>query len=197
MLLNKVEKAMMNNPIRRALQARFEVPRLLSMGGSLQGGRALEVGCGQGLGAALILERFGAEQVDGFDLDPQMVELATRRHQGDERVKLWVGDVEHVPAEDASYDAVFDFGIVHHVPDWRSALREIRRVLKPGGRFYAEEVLRAFIGHPIWARLLDHPQQDRFDAEQWLAALQETGFEVLHRRTLGPWFVWTVATAAT
>ena len=37
---------------------------------------------------------------------------------------------------------MFDFGIIHHVPQWRRALAEVARVLKPGGRFYAEEVLR-------------------------------------------------------
>src|SRR5688572_1651117 len=144
MLLNRVETAMMNNPVRRLIQRRFEVPRLLQLGGRADGARALEVGCGQGLGITLLLERFGVRSVDAFDLDPKMVALAEARHATDERVRVWVGDVEHVPAEDGAYDAVFDFGIVHHVPDWRAALREIRRVLRPGGTFYAEEVLAAF-----------------------------------------------------
>ena len=37
-----------------------------------------------------------------------------------EQVRLWVGDVTCIEAEDATYDAVVDFGIIHHIPDWRA-----------------------------------------------------------------------------
>src|SRR5829696_9453257 len=133
MLLNRFEKALMNNPARAVLQRHFEAPRLLDMGGPVRG-VALEVGCGRGVGTELVLDVFGAARVDAFDLDPHMVELARHRlaSRGG-RARLWVGDVLHVPAEDATYDAAFDFGIIHHVVPWRDALREIWRVLKPGG----------------------------------------------------------------
>ena len=39
-----------------------------------------------------------------------------------------------IEAAAATYDAVVDFGIIHHIPHWRAALAEIFRVLKPGGR---------------------------------------------------------------
>jgi hypothetical protein len=60
MLLNRVEYALMNNPLRAALQRHFEAARLLRMGGPMQGGTALEIGCGRGVGAELILDVFGA-----------------------------------------------------------------------------------------------------------------------------------------
>ena len=56
MRLNAAETALMNNPLRAAIQKRFEAKRLLAMGGRLRGGRALEVGCGRGVGVELILE---------------------------------------------------------------------------------------------------------------------------------------------
>src|SRR5439155_882243 len=102
-------------------------------------GRALEVGCGKGAGVELILRRFGAARVDAIDLDPRMVELAQgrlRRHA--ERVRVRTGDAERLEAADATYDAVFDFAAIHHVPDWRAAVRELYRVLKPNGRAYVE-----------------------------------------------------------
>ncbi len=194
MLLNRVETALMNNPVRAAIQRRFEAGRLLAMGGPMQGGTALEVGCGRGVGAQLILERFHAERVDAFDLDPRMVALARQGHAArGGRVRFWVGDAASIPAPDARYDAVFDFGIIHHVPDWRRALAEIRRVLKPGGRFYAEEVLRAFIEHPIARRLLEHPQWDRFDSRAFETALREAGFQVRDTSELWSSFAWFVA----
>jgi ubiquinone/menaquinone biosynthesis C-methylase UbiE len=184
----------MNNPVRALVQRRFEARRLLAMGGRMAGGRALEVGCGRGVGAEIILDVFGAGRVDAFDLDPDMVERAKRRLEryGD-RVRLWTGDAEKISAASASYDAVFDFGIVHHVPRWREALSEIHRVLRPGGTFYAEEVLRAFILHPLWRRVLEHPLEDRFDAGEFRRALETTGFRVRAERELFGHFAWFVA----
>jgi ubiquinone/menaquinone biosynthesis C-methylase UbiE len=194
MILNFVEKAAMNNPVRAFVQRRFEAKRLLAMGGAMSGGTALEVGCGRGVGAELILTVFGAENVDAVDLDPHMVELAQKRlgRYGD-RVKLRVGNVIAIEAEDDYYDAVFDFGIVHHVPNWRDALKEIHRVLKPGGRFYCEEVLERYIRHPFWRRLLDHPQEDRFNHDQFVKGLEDTGFLVVASTHLLHQFGWFIA----
>ena len=194
MLLNAVETMLMNNPLRAAIQRRFEAERLLAMGGAMHGGRALEVGCGRGVGVELILDLFGAGEVDAFDLDPRMVERARHRlRRRDEPLRLWVGDATAITAPTGHYDAVFDFGIVHHIPDWGAALREIHRVLRPGGRLYAEEVFERFITDPLWRRLLKHPQEDRFDASRFETGLQEAGFQVLSTRTLWDRFGWFVA----
>jgi ubiquinone/menaquinone biosynthesis C-methylase UbiE len=184
----------MNNPVRAAIQRRFEAERLLAMGGRMGGGRALEVGCGRGVGVELILDRFGAGEVDAFDLDPRMIERARDRlRRRKEKIRLWVGDVTAISAPDAHYDAVFDFGIVHHVPDWRAALREIHRVLRPSGRLYAEEVFERFIADPLWRRVLEHPQKDRFDAARFEKGLEGAGFRVVATRTLWDRFGWFVA----
>jgi len=194
MILNWVERAAMNNPVRAAFQRYLEAPRMLSLGGAMSGGRALEVGCGRGQGVELVLRLFGAEEVEAFDLDPRMISLAKRRlHACRDRVRLWVGDVTRMPVEDGRYDAVFDFGIIHHVPEWRDALKEIFRVLKPGGRFYCEEVLARFITNPLWRALLDHPLEDRFDSDAFVAGLSECGFSLIAVKPRSSWFGWFVA----
>lgn len=194
MLLNALETRLMNNPVRASLQRHVEAPVLRSLAGVRPVGRALEIGCGRGVGTEIILDVFGAERVDAFDLDPRMLARARARlaPRGD-RVRLWQGDAERIAADDASYDAVFDFAIIHHVPAWRAVLAEVRRVLRPGGRFYAEEVLAGFIRHPLWRRLLDHPQADRFDAPTFREALEAQGFRVLGERALGEQFACFVA----
>jgi len=194
MLLNRAERLVMNNPIRAAVQRYGEARRLLEMGGGLDGGSVLEVGCGRGVGTELILDLFGAGRVDAFDLDPSMVELARQRLAGrGQRVRLWAGDITAIDAAAGSYDAVFDFGIIHHVPDWEAALREVFRVLRPGGRFYAEEVFERFIRSPLWRTLLDHPQEGRFDLEGFAGGLERAGFDVVDTRPFGPWFGWFIA----
>ncbi len=194
MLLNRAEYALMNNPVRAAIQCHFEARRLLHMGGPMHGGRALELGCGRGIGTELILDVFGAHSVDAFDLDPRLVALARRRlAPRGSRVRMWVGDAASISVPANSYDAVFDFGIIHHVPDWRRAIAEVHRVLKPGGRFYCEEVLDRVITHPVTRRVLAHPQIDRFDAAGFAKELVASGLEPFARRELWGAFVWFTA----
>lgn len=143
----------------------MKVPVLARFGGRLiPGSRALEIGCGSGYGSQLILERFGAACVDAVDLDPAMIRRAGRRlARYGEQVRLARGSATDLhaalDAQDASYDAVFDFGIVHHIPDWRNALAEVARVLRPGGRFYFEEVTAHALARPTNQRLFDHPRE--------------------------------------
>ena len=194
MLLNRLEYALMNNALREALQRRFEAPRLRRMGGAVNGGRVLEIGCGRGVGIDTILSVFGARSVDAFDLDPSMVALArhrNRRHGSS--VRVWVGSATSISVADASYDAVFDFGIIHHVQQWREAISEVQRVLKPGGTFYAEEVLRSVVCNPLVRRLLAHPQVDRFDREIFVREIAETGLVPISVKELWRCFAWVAA----
>jgi ubiquinone/menaquinone biosynthesis C-methylase UbiE len=194
MILNGLEYAAMNNPARAWVQRHVEARKLAALGGTLDGGRALEVGCGRGVGIEIILDRFGADAVDAFDLDPRMVRLARRRHRArGGAVRIWRGDATAIPARDGAYDAVFDFGIIHHVPDWRAALAEIHRVLRPGGRFYAEEILAKFINKFPWRQLLDHPREDRFTGAGFARGLEETGFTVAATAEILGEFSWFIA----
>ena len=194
MLLNRLEYALVNNPLRASLQCRWEARRLLAMGGSIDGGRALEIGCGRGVGIQLILEMFRASRVDAFDLDPRMVKAARRRHRERfDRVSIWQGDATSIRQVAAAYDAVFDFAILHHVPHWRIAIAEIWRVLKPGGRFYAEEAFAKFINGFPWRQLFEHPREDRFDATEFAEELAAVGFRMVSMSQWAGAFGWFVA----
>ena len=180
MKLNRVEKALMNNPVRTALQRRYEAALLERLGGRVDGLRVLEVGCGRGVGTEIIFGRFGAREVYAFDLDPDMVDLARRRLSayGPDRLKLGVGDVTAIEAENGFFDAVFDFGIIHHVPVWQRAVSEICRVLKAGGRFFFEEVTSHALDRWFYRTFLEHPTQDRFSGDEFVAELERQGVVV-------------------
>ena len=149
MRLNWLGRATMNNPV-RALGQHYAASWLERLGGRVEGGRVLEVGCGRGVGVQIILDRFRAAAVQGVDLDPEMIACAGRRlaSYGLARVQLSVGDVVSLEAGPATFDAVFDFGAIHLEPNWREALAEVRRVLKPGGRFFFEWVTGRFLRLP-------------------------------------------------
>ena len=189
MKLNPFEFAMMNNPIRAASQRRLETPFLIGTRGALAGKRVLEVGCGRGVGIEILL-RLGAAHVTGFDLDPKMVALAQARlTQYGDRVRVFAGDAESIDAPDASLDAVVDYGILHHVPNWQKALQEIARVLKPGGKFYFEDLLKGLISSWPARVLFDHPQATQFYGREFRAALEAAGLHLQSWRQWGEWGV--------
>jgi ubiquinone/menaquinone biosynthesis C-methylase UbiE len=92
----------------------------------------LDVGCGQGIDVVRYA-RSGA-RATGVDLTPRHAELARAHLAANELPGTVVlGDAEELPFEDASFDRVSSNGVLHHTPDMDAALREARRVLRPGG----------------------------------------------------------------
>ena len=180
MKLNLIEKALVNNPVRALLQRRYEAPLLQRLGGCTQGLRVLEIGCGRGVGTEIIFKDFGAREVHAFDLDPDMIFQAKARlaDYAPEQLKLFVGDAAEIDAESQTYDAVFDFGIIHHVPQWRRVVSEVARVLLPGGRFFFEEVTSHALNRRSYRMFLDHPKMDRFSGKQFIFELERQGIYV-------------------
>lgn len=194
MKLNFAERLLVNNPVRAAVQMVYEAPLLRRLGGTVRGGAALEIGCGRGAGVKAILRQFEAAHVFGIDLDPLQIERARKRLRGwtTGRVTLMQGDVEQLPFANASFDAVFDFGALHHVPDWQRSIAEVRRVLKPGGTFFFEEVTRAALGRWSYRTFLDHPTENRFSGEEFVREADRNGLRLsgpLHRVLFGDIFI--------
>lgn len=192
MKLNHIERAAMNNPIRAAHQHHREAAWFRRLArGDLSGRHVLEVGCGRGVGSEVILDRLGASRVTAFDLDESMVELARRRLHG-RPVTLSVGDVCEIEQPSASVDAVVDFGIIHHVPDWQQAVREIARVLKPGGLLLSEELPAHVLDTWVFRTFTVHPRDNRFEAPDFAAELARHGLHgtgTIERRLGGMVFV--------
>jgi ubiquinone/menaquinone biosynthesis C-methylase UbiE len=179
MKLNWAEKWVVNNPTRVAEQ-RLEMKwfkKAMPLG---PGSKIVEIGCGRGAGARLILKSFRPSLLSAQDLDIEMIARAGRYLSDREKeiVSLSVADATRIPLRGQSVDAVFGFGFLHHVPAWQNALGEIARVLKPGGFYFFEELYPALYQNFITKRMLLHPRHNRFVSQDLKTELSQVGFSV-------------------
>jgi 2-polyprenyl-3-methyl-5-hydroxy-6-metoxy-1,4-benzoquinol methylase len=95
--------------------------------------RLLEIGCG--MGTDLLQFARGGARVTGTDLTPRSIEISQKHltvygESGD----FAIADCETLPFANESFDVVYSNGVLHHTPDTAGAVREIHRVLRPGGQ---------------------------------------------------------------
>ena len=112
---------------------------------SSNGKKVLEIGCGGGIDS-IEYAKNGA-QVWATDFTDEAVEFTTDRVNklnmgstivaSNGRIRVEKVDVRNIPYEDNSFDVVHVIGILHHILDVNDSVREILRVLKPGGSMYA------------------------------------------------------------
>lgn len=177
MKLNWIERLVVNNPF-RVMEQRLQVRWMKRVRPVSPEARVLEIGCGRGAGSRLILQEMQPSIIHATDLDFKMIRLAKDYLTDNEKdgIFTYVADAAALPYGDESFDAIFDFGALHHVPDWRKALMEVARVLREGGTLYLEELYPTLYQNFITKHLLDHPTQDRFHSEDLRKALTSSGF---------------------
>jgi ubiquinone/menaquinone biosynthesis C-methylase UbiE len=112
-------------------------------------GRVLEIGIGSGLNLPLYSPKT-VQQVIGLEPSPKLLEMAGRVERHGLSVDLVEGSAEEIPLENASVDTVVTTWTLCTIPDAASALRQMRRVLKPGGRLLFVEHGRAPDPKVVW-----------------------------------------------
>jgi SAM-dependent methyltransferase len=109
--------------------ARELAPVFADYGGVRAGQSALDVGCGSGLLTEELARRLGAERVAGIDPSP-LLEACRERVPG---ADLRSGSAEELPWDDDSFDAALAQLVIHFMSDPATGLREMARVVQPGG----------------------------------------------------------------
>ncbi len=115
-----------------------------SLGEILPGEKVVDVGCGAGLDSLIAAGMVGlAGRVVGVDMSPDMLEKARRaaKEAGRGNVEFREGYGEELPVEDGWADVVISNGVLNLMPDKSAALKEMHRVLKPGGRLQIGDIL--------------------------------------------------------
>jgi SAM-dependent methyltransferase len=118
--------------------------------------------------------------VTATDFDPAQVALAESRLSDLRgRVILRVADARDLPFEDARFDAVFSFGVMHHIAGgWRRVVAEVARVLKPEGAFVHTDIYLAdWVARRV-RRL--RPRFDQLEHGPLAEVLAENGFRIDH-----------------
>jgi ubiquinone/menaquinone biosynthesis C-methylase UbiE len=183
--LNDVEMRGMRGWLRRMTQRHLELPALFGMleaeGIDLEGARLLDAGCGAGDSTRSLALRFHPSRLVAIDLMPEMVALARTVAPAAE---VKVGDVSALAEPDGAFDAVFVLGVLHHVPGWKLALRELARVLAPGGVLLLEELRGRAVDLEDRFVGTRHPKEARFEWPELRRAIVDAGFEILRDRAV-------------
>src|SRR5262245_24674011 len=96
------------------------------------GASLLEIGCG--MGTDLLQFARGGASCTGIDLTPRSVEITRHRFAlYGQRGSFMISDGERLPFKSNSFDVVYSNGVLHHTPDTEGAVKEVHRVLRPGG----------------------------------------------------------------
>mgnify|MGYP000300689010 CR=1 FL=1 len=118
---------------------------------------ALDLGCGTGEMLKMILQADHHKKRYGIDLSEKM--LAVARSKLPDQVKLLLGDSESLPFPDSSFDVVYCNDSFHHYPAPQNVLKEVHRVLKPGGTFLLGDCWQPLVGRVIMNFYMRHSKE--------------------------------------
>ena len=139
MKLGKMEKRAMISQ-KHAEHGIEHIERLLPYVNLKENQNYLEVGCGNGHTCKYLARKYHLN-VTGTDVDPEMVQFAKENIDDIPRIRFLEMDATKMPFQDNDFDIVLSFGVMHHIPNWLEAVKEIKRVLKPEGYFIYFDVI--------------------------------------------------------
>jgi ubiquinone/menaquinone biosynthesis C-methylase UbiE len=178
MEMHSFEKWVVNSSSRMYLRW-YLLPRFLALVDGPLRGRGLALGPGVGWETLALAERFPETTLIGVDYDPGQVERACRnldaRPSLSTRVTFRQGDATTLSFPGGTFDFVYELNVLHHIRDYPATIREVHRVLKPGGRFFLQDLSRRFF-LPGLRRLF--PPESLFTRAELIRELESAGFAV-------------------
>lgn len=148
------------------------------------GQRYLDVGCGNGLATLHVAGVFRL-QATGVDLDAAQIELAQAAAGDSTDLSFMTASATELPFDTGCFDIVFSNKAMHHVPDWRRAIEEIKRVVARGGHVVFADLNTPPALAPLLRRTIGHRAGvfTRRDLDGCFADLNN-----VHRKTYGVYY---------
>jgi SAM-dependent methyltransferase len=129
----------------------------------INGGKVLDIGCGSGQFIGILIQSLGSfDSVTGVDVDESVLEEAGMKYQG-EAYRFIKTSSQSLPFDEGSFDLVTISKTLHHVENDRLALEEMKRVLKQGGYFLINEMIRDGLTASQQSHLLYHHLRSEID----------------------------------
>lgn len=154
--------------------------------------KTLDVGCGEGVFTRELAQR--GYEMTGVDLDPEAIAAAERNKLIlNTNYKTQVGDAAHLPFSENEFEQVISTDVIEHVVEPLDALREIHRVLKPGGHFVVTVPTPKYLAQPFFKydfsqhlKNIGHIHHGWF-YEDFANLLTSSGFKIEEYRYYGHW----------
>jgi ubiquinone/menaquinone biosynthesis C-methylase UbiE len=129
--MGNFEKRFVNRPERTRRVAEY-AEKMLRLAGFQAGQRYLDFGCGTGAAVVYLAAKHSLDAT-GIDVDPEQIEAARTAGKDTKNAHFIAVDGTKLPFGDGEFDFVATYRVTHHIPNWREALAEMLRVLKPKG----------------------------------------------------------------
>lgn len=100
-----------------------------------------------------------------------------------------VGDATKLQFSDNSLDGIFDFGVIHHIPNWEKAVDETYRVLKKGGQIFIEDFSIETFNialRKVFHKVLAHPYDSMYRRNQFVRYFESVGFKMMKKEVRRP-----------
>ena len=190
MKLVNLEKVFVNSWLRSFMLRKLEAPYVLSNLNIGKKNVCLEIGCGRGIGLLLINQYLDCDKVIGLDVDPDMIECGKKflsqppkwaKNIRTDNIELLSDDATNLNFPDQHFDAVFLFGVLHHISDWKMVISEIYRVLKRDGIFSFEEeiIIPEFLINLYANRESKFFKMSGISKENLIKFLKKVGFSLI------------------
>ena len=175
------ERVITNNFIWNHIQREYIVPFWSKSLVLPKGFLALELGCRSGVCTTILYDYFKPDKLNAFEPNEQYAqracELVSIEYAG--KIMVSPGKFSSILAPDEQYDVVFDFFNINRSQDWHKSIKEVSRVLKPGGYFAFGEIYDLSIGKYLSHSLFKKPVGDVFNRKAFVKQLANNKLRLL------------------
>lgn len=175
--MGKTEKWFMNRP-KHNLMAANKAERLLQYVDFKGNQKFLEVGCGNGAAGKHIAKKYSLN-VTGVDVDPEQIQNAIRDIEKIQNIQFFEGDSTNLKFSDNEYDIVYSSGVLHHIGNWKKALEEINRVLKPKGYYIFSDLAYSRFTSRFFKNIAKN--YGVYNVDDIIDFMKNQNFEILHQ----------------